>query len=140
MEEVMKIVSEFKEFIARGNVIDLAVGVVIGSAFTEVVTSVTKNFLNPIVDGVSQLIGFQSGLVLKLGTFSFGLGEIMNAIIQFLITAYCVFIIVKITNRFFKKQEKKKEEPAPKSEEVILLEEIRDLLKKQKNNIQKVEK
>lgn len=129
----MKFIKEFKEFIARGNVIDLAVGVVIGSAFTDVVTSVTQNFINPIVDGISQLIGFESGLVLKLGTFSFGLGEIMNAVIQFLITAYCVFIIVKITNKFFKKQEKKKEEENTKPEDIILLEEIRDLLKEKEN-------
>ena len=125
----MKLIKEFKEFIARGNVIDLAVGVVIGSAFTEVVTSVTKNFINPVVDGVSQLIGFKSGLVLTLGTFSFGVGEIMNAVIQFLITAYCVFIIVKVTNKFFKKEEKKKEEKVAKAPDIVLLEEIRDLLK-----------
>ncbi len=124
----MKYIKEFKEFIARGNVIDLAVGVVIGSAFTSVVTSITENFINPLVDGVSQLIGFKSGLVLKLGTFSFGLGQIMNAVIQFLITAYCVFIIVKITNKFFKKQEVKK----AKSDDIVLLEEIRDLLKDKK--------
>ena len=124
----MKYIKEFKEFIARGNVIDLAVGVVIGSAFTSVVTSVTENFINPLVDGVSQLIGFKSGLVLRLGTFSFGLGQIMNAVIQFLITAYCVFIIVKITNKFFKKQEVKKAKP----NDIVLLEEIRDLLKDKK--------
>ncbi len=124
----MKYIKEFKEFIARGNVIDLAVGVVIGSAFTSVVTSVTENLINPLVDGVSQLIGFKSGLVLKLGTFSFGLGQIMNAVIQFLITAYCVFIIVKITNKFFKKQEVKKAKP----DDIVLLEEIRDLLKNKK--------
>ena len=124
----MKYIKEFKEFIARGNVIDLAVGVVIGSAFTSVVTSVTENLINPLVDGVSQLIGFKSGLVLKLGTFSFGLGQIMNAVIQFLITAYCVFIIVKITNKFFKKQEVKKTKP----DDIVLLEEIRDLLKNKK--------
>ncbi len=124
----MKYIKEFKEFIARGNVIDLAVGVVIGSAFTSVVTSITENFINPLVDGVSQLIGFKSGLVLKLGTFSFGLGQIMNAVIQFLITAYCVFIIVKITNKFFKKQEVKKSKP----DDIVLLEEIRDLLKDKK--------
>lgn len=128
----MKYIKEFKEFIARGNVIDLAVGVVIGSSFSEVVSSVTKNFINPIIDGVSQLIGFQSGLVLKLGTFSFGVGEILNAIIQFLITAYCVFIIVKVTNRFFKKQKKEEEKVETKPEDVVLLEEIRDLLKKSK--------
>jgi len=128
----MKYIKEFKEFIARGNVIDLAVGVVIGSAFTEVVTSVTKNFINPLVDGVSQLIGFKSGLILKFGTFSFGVGEIMNAVIQFLITAYCVFMIVKITNRFFKKEEKKKEEKVTKAADIVLLEEIRDLLKEKK--------
>ena len=124
----MKYIKESKEFIARGNVIYLAVGVVIGSAFTSVVTSVTENFINPLVDGVSQLIGFKSGLVLKLGTFSFGLGQIMNAVIQFLITAYCVFIIVKITNKFFKKQEVKKAKP----DDIVLLEEIRDLLKDKK--------
>jgi len=128
----MKYLKEFKEFIARGNVIDLAVGVVIGSAFSNIVTSVTVNFINPIVDGISQLIGFKSGLVLKLGTFSFGVGEIMNAIIQFLITAYCVFIIVKITNKFLKKQKEKKEEVVKKAEDILLLEEIRDLLKEKK--------
>ena len=72
------------------------------------------------------------GLVLTLGTFSFGVGEIMNAVIQFLITAYCVFMIVKITNKFFKKQEEKKEEVQVKAADIVLLEEIRDLLKNKK--------
>ncbi|MDO4458580.1 MAG: large conductance mechanosensitive channel protein MscL [Clostridia bacterium] len=116
---------EFKAFIMRGNVLDMAVGVVIGGAFTAIVTSIVENLLTPII-----------GLCLKDSTFAewapggFGVGAVINAIITFLITAFVLFCIVKAVNKMSKKKE---EEPAPDpepSEEVLLLREIRDLLEK----------
>jgi large conductance mechanosensitive channel len=116
---------EFKEFIAKGNVLDMAVGVVVGSAFTAIVTSVVENLLTPII-----------GLLIPDTTFAdwapggFGIGAVINSIITFLITAFVVFVIVKAVNKFKKPKE---EEPAPDpepSEEVLLLREIRDALKK----------
>ena len=122
-------IEEFKTFIIRGNVLDMAVGVVVGSAFTAIVTSIVENLLTPII-----------GLLLPSSTFAewapggFGIGAVINAIITFLITAFVVFWIVKVVNRAMKKEEPK-EEPkeeapaAPTAEE--LLTEIRDLLKEQ---------
>lgn len=118
---------EFKEFIAKGNVLDMAVGVVVGSAFTAIVTSVVENLLTPII-----------GLFIPDTTFAnwapggFGIGAVINAIITFLITAFVVFVIVKAVNKFKKP---KKEEPAADpepSEEVVLLREILEELKKNK--------
>ncbi len=129
-------ISEFKTFIARGNVMDLAVGVIIGGAFSNIVTSLTNNILMPIVGIVVGGFNFTElschisvwgrEVVLNYGTF------IQNTV-DFLLTALCIFIIIKFINKFFnkKKEEEEKTEPV-KSDEVLLLEEIRDLLKKQK--------
>lgn len=121
-------VAEFKEFIMRGNVLDMAVGVVVGSAFTAIVTSIVENLLTPIIALIIGSTDF-SGIVVG----PFGVGAVINAIITFLITAFVVFWIVKVVNRLTPK--KKEEEPAPPepaaptTEE--LLAEIRDLLKAQ---------
>lgn len=129
--------NEFKTFIARGNVMDLAVGVIVGNAFSKIVTSLTDNILMPLVGIV---IGgfdftnlsytfhlFERTVELKYGIF------IQNTV-DFLLTAFCIFIVIKIMNKIFAKKEEttKKEVPAKpvKSDEVLLLEEIRDLLKK----------
>ena len=118
-------VDEFKTFIMRGNVLDMAVGVVVGSAFTAIVTSIVENLLTPII-----------GLLLPNSTFvewapgGFGIGAVINAIITFLITAFVVFWIVKVVNKLSKKKEEEAPAPAPAgptTEELLI--EIRDLLK-----------
>ena len=121
-------IDEFKEFIMRGNVLDLAVGVVIGSAFTAIVTAIVENLLTPIIGLIVGNTNFS-----KLVIAGFGVGNVINAIITFLITAFVVFWIVKVVNRIMPKKEEEPapEEPAgPTTEE--LLAEIRDLLKEQK--------
>ena len=125
-----KFFQEFKEFAMRGNVLDMAVGVVVGYAFTAIVTSIVQNLLTPLL-----------GLLIPDSTFAewapggFGIGAVINSIITFLITAFVVFLLVKGVNKLthLKKQEEPQEpeEPkAPTTEE--LLTEIRDLLKEQK--------
>lgn len=119
-------IGEFKQFIMRGNVLDMAVGVVVGSAFTAIVTSIVENLLTPMIAAIMGRADFSSIMV-----GPFGVGAVINAIVTFLITAFVVFWIVKVVNRLTPK--KKEEEPAPEepagptTEE--LLAEIRDLLK-----------
>ena len=120
-------IDEFKTFIMRGNVLDLAVGVVIGGAFTAIVTSIVENLLTPIIGLAMGNTDFSSLVVA-----GFGIGNVINAVISFLITAFVVFWIVKAVNRMMPKKEEEPapEEPAgPTTEE--LLAEIRDLLKEQ---------
>ncbi len=116
-------ISEFKTFIMRGNVLDMAVGVVIGSAFTAIVTSVVENLLTPVIALIMGKTDFSSIVV-----GPFGIGAVINAIVTFLITAFVVFWIVKAVNRLAPKKAEQPEEPkGPTTEE--LLTEIRDLLK-----------
>ena len=139
-----KIFNEFKTFIARGNVIDLSVGVVMGTAFSKIVTSLVNDVIMPLVGIAIGGIDFTS-LSFKLGDAVINYGNFIQEIVNFLIIAFCIFIIVKGINKLtenlekskeklLKKDEKKKEE-APKEEakssEELLLIEIRDLLKKQ---------
>jgi large conductance mechanosensitive channel len=124
-------IDEFKALIMRGNVLDMAVGVVVGSAFTAIVTSIVENLLTPII-----------GLLIPSSTFAewapggFGVGAVINAIITFLITAFVVFWIVRVVNKVTEKSKKAEEAapaapPEPSAEEKLLIE-IRDLLKEQK--------
>jgi len=122
-------IKEFKEFIARGNVIDLAVGVIIGGAFGKIVTSIVNDLLMPLIGVVSGGIDF-TGLSFKINEAEIKYGNFLQNVIDFLIIAFCIFILVKIVNKITRKKEEPKEEaPAPKPEDVVLLEEIRDLLK-----------
>ena len=125
-----KIFKEFKTFIERGNVIDLAVGVVIGSAFGKIVSSLVDDILMPIIGVIIGGLDF-SNLSIKVGDAKIMYGSFINNVIDFLIIAICIFLFVKIMNKIMKKKEEK---PAPpvKSDEVKLLEEIRDIMKKQK--------
>ena len=116
---------EFKQFIARGNVIDLAVGVIIGAAFTAIVKSLVKNLINPLIGLFIGRIDL-SNLTLKVGEANFRYGSFLNSIINFLIISFIVFLIVKAVNKFTKKEEG--ETPAAPTE-VDYLKEIRDLLK-----------
>lgn len=128
-----KHISGFKEFIAKGNVIDLAVGVIIGGAFGKIVTSIVNDILMPLIGIVLGGIDFTT-LSVKIGDAVITYGNFIQNVIDFLIIALCVYIMISVINKVtnkLKKEEEKKEE-AKKSEEVALLEEIRDLLKKNK--------
>lgn len=126
---------EFKKFIARGNVMDLAVGVIVGAAFTNIVTSLSNNILMPLIGLVIGGFNFKKlsasfevwgrEVTLEYGLF-------IQSTVDFLITAFCIFIIIKLMNNFFAKKEEEPKPVPPKSDEVKLLEEIRDLLKESK--------
>ena len=135
-----KIFKEFGDFIKRGNVIDLAVAVVIGGAFSAIVTSLVNDIIMPVIGMITGGIDF-SGLKATVGDATLAYGSFIQAVINFLIIAFVIFMVVKAMNTASEKvsklkhkkgEEETKEEPAPKSDEVILLEEIRDLLKKSK--------
>ncbi|CAM3201847.1 large-conductance mechanosensitive channel protein MscL [Lactiplantibacillus plajomi] len=123
-------IKEFKEFIARGNVIDLAVGVIIGSAFTAIVKSLTDNLINPLIGIFLGKIDL-SNLKVSIGDATFKYGAFLNSIINFFIVAIVVFILVKIINKVVnnKPADEEVEETPAASEQY--LEEIRDLLKEQ---------
>ena len=130
------LITEFKDFIAKGNVLDLAVGVIIGSAFSKIVTSLTDNILMTIVGVIVGNIDFTT-LSIRVNLFnrivSIRYGLFIQNVVDFLITALCIFFMVKVINKFMKKKKEEDKETAPaKSDEVKLLEEIRDLLKKSK--------
>ncbi len=128
----VKIIDEFKTFISRGNVMDLAVGVIIGGAFGKIVTSLVNDILMPIIGMAIGGLNF-SDLAINIQDAAIKYGAFIQNIIDFLIVAFCIFMIIKIINKFTAKFEKEKPATVPvKSEEVKLLEEIRDLLKKQK--------
>lgn len=124
---------DFKEFIKRGNVMDLAVAVVIGGAFGKIVSSLVDDIIMPLVGIIIGGHDFTS-LSVTIGTASINYGKFIQNVVDFLIVAFCIFVVMKIVNKFLNKT--KKEEPAPApaepSEEVKLLTEIRDLLKKKK--------
>lgn len=128
-----KMVKEFKEFISKGNVIDLAVGVVIGGAFGKIVTSLVDNIIMPLVGLVCGGINFTS-LTLKVKDAVIYYGIFIQNVVDFLIVAFCIFMFIKFINKLNRKKTKEEEkvEVPKKSDEVILLEEIRDVLKKRK--------
>jgi large conductance mechanosensitive channel len=133
----MSFFSEFKAFALRGNVIDLAVGVVIGASFGKIVSSLVDNIIMPPIGVLIGGIDF-ADLVVKIGSpvadakgvvtggAIIKYGVFLNTILQFIIVAIAIFLVVKLMNRLTKKQEAA---PAPPSAEVTLLTEIRDVLK-----------
>lgn len=129
------ILGEFKTFISRGNVMDLAVGVIVGGAFTSIVKSLVSDILMPIIGMVLVGINFNNlGFTIPWGNNPYiNIGGFLQAVITFLLTAACVFIIVKFINTFNKKKveeeiQDKEEQKEELSKEVMLLSEIRDLL------------
>ena len=137
----MGIVSEFKEFAMRGSVVDLAVGVVIGAAFGNIVTAfVDKVIMPPIgllvggVDFADWVITLREATIDAAGeevpAVVIGIGEFLNAVIQFLIIAFAIFMVIRTVNRLKRKQVAEAEEaPEAPAEDVLLLREIRDALK-----------
>ena len=140
MIELKNVLNEFKKFVSRGNVVDLAVGVIIGSAFSGIVTSLVNNIFTPLIGIVFGGVDF-SGLSITVRNSKIMYGAFFQSVFDFLITAVCLFIIVKILNKLNsnlqklskrEKEEAVKAEVPKKSADVILLEEIRDLLKENK--------
>ena len=128
-----KFVKEFKEFIAKGNVMDMAVGVIIGGAFGAIVSSLVDNILGPIIGMICGGVDF-SGLSVKLGEAQIMYGAFIQAIIDFLIVALVIFCIVKAVNKVkdaaAKKEEEKPEEPAGPTTEELLGDILAELKKK----------
>jgi len=126
-------INEFREFIARGNVMDLAVGIIIGAAFTAIVNSLVGDLINPLIGLLTGGVDFTSH-VIRIGegedAATFRYGAFMTAVINFLIIAWVVFLLVKAMNRMramVDTSEKAAETPGPTQEEVLI--EIRDLLR-----------
>lgn len=128
-QDVKKGFNEFKSFISRGSVVDMAVGVIIGGAFGKIVTSLVNDILMPLIGVIVGGVDF-SNLSIKVGDATIAYGNFIQTIFDFLIVAFCIFLMVKLFERFRKKE--RKEEAPKKSDEVLLLEEIRDLLAKNK--------
>mgnify|MGYP004723952813 CR=1 FL=1 len=122
---------EFKKFIARGNVLDLAVGVIVGGAFSSIVTSLVNNIFTPIIGLIVGGVDFSS-LSITFRDTKIMYGAFIQSVIDFLIVAFCLFIVVKAVNKVTHKKEEKPAVPV-KSAELKTLEEIRDILK---NDIQ----
>ncbi len=134
-----KFFDEFKEFISRGNVMDMAVGIIVGSAFTAIVTSLVNDLIMPLVGIITGGINI-SDLAVTVGTANLKYGSFLQAVINFLIISFVVFSMVKAMNAAKNKAEalagKKKAEEEKKEEEkpdpqIVLLTEIRDLLQKE---------
>ena len=135
----MKLFDEFKAFVMRGNVVDMAVGVIIGAAFGKIVTSLVNDIFMPIIGMILGNVNFSS-LEIKLGEPVEGVeqaaikyGMFIQEIVNFIIIAFCIFMFIKLINRI---QKKKEEAPAPAPEptkEEVLLTEIRDALTKMAN-------
>lgn len=135
-----KILKEFQTFVSRGNVLDMAVGVIIGGAFTAIVNSLVNDILMPIIGMIMAGINLKA-IEIVLPWSLFGqppvhllVGSFLQAILTFLLTAVCVFAIVKVMNVIKDKTSKKKKEEAPAAPpapdpQIVLLTEIRDLLK-----------
>jgi large conductance mechanosensitive channel len=137
----MGMMSEFKEFAMRGNVVDLAVGVVIGGAFGKIVGSLVDQIIMPPIGILTGGVDFSAlKWVLKPGDDSdpkhkiaevaIGYGAFLNTVLQFIIIAFAIFIVVKAINRVSRKPEPAPAPPPPTPEDVLLLREIRDSLKR----------
>jgi len=133
----MGLFKEFKEFAMRGNVIDLAVGVVIGAAFGKIVTSLVDDIIMPPIGYVTGGVDFSAmKYVIKpadpaaeIAEVAINYGNFINVVIQFLIVAFCIFMVVKAINSLQKKKEEAPAAPPAPTKEETLLTEIRDLLK-----------
>lgn len=127
--KISSTLKEFKDFIARGNVFDMAIGVIIGSAFGKIVSSLVDNIFMPIIGIIIGGHDF-SNLTITFKDATIGYGVFLQNIVDFLIVALCIFLVVKMASKFKKKEEVKEEKKD--SEEVVLLREIRDALVKKK--------
>ncbi|HIV02211.1 MAG TPA: large conductance mechanosensitive channel protein MscL [Candidatus Aphodoplasma excrementigallinarum] len=120
---------EFKAFALKGNVVEMAVGVIIGTAFSAIVNSLVKDLITPLFGIILGGIKFDS-LSVQVGDSVITYGNFIQSVVNFLIISLTIFLFIKLSNKIFhRKEEIKKEEAAKKSEEVLLLEDIRDSLR-----------
>ena len=132
-----KFIAEFKEFALKGNMFDLAIGMIIATAFNTVVKSIVDDVMMPIFGIILGGKDF-SGLAVKVGEAQIKYGMLIQNLINFVIIAFCLFMMVKVMNKLKNPkpvEEEKPAEPAPKPDDIALLEEIRDLLAKEKANL-----
>ena len=143
-EKSLGLFGEFKEFVKRGNVLDMAVGVVIGGAFGAIVTSLVNDIIMPLVSLATGGLDFTNWFVAldgktyatieeaqAAGAATLNYGNLISVVLNFLIVAFCIFMVVKAMNKFMKKKEEvNEEEPPKKPDDIVLLEQIRDLLKR----------
>lgn len=129
----MEMLKEFKEFISKGNVMDMAVGIIIGGAFTAIVTALVDSILMPVIGALCGGLSV-ADMSITVGNAAIGYGAFIQAIIDFLLVAWVLFMIIKALNKakaaVAKEEEPAPEEPEEKPADIVLLEEIRDLLKK----------
>lgn len=126
-------ISEFKKFALKGNMIDLAIGVMIATAFNNVVSSIVNDILMPIFGVILGGRDF-STLAIEFGDAKICYGLLIQNLINFFIISFCLFIVVKSMNRLMKHNEKEEAEEPKKPDDIVLLEEIRDTLKGMKEN------
>lgn len=132
----MGFVKEFREFAVKGNVVDLAVGVIIGAAFGKIVTSLVSDIIMPPIGYITGGIDFSQKKILlkpadpakKIAEVAITYGNFINTIIQFLIIAFCIFLVVKLINAMKRKEEAAPAAPPAPSKEELLLTDIRDIL------------
>ena len=120
------LLKEFREFAIKGNVVDLAVGVIIGTAFGKIVSSLVADIIMPLIGVIIGGIHYED-LVLEFGDAQITYGKFIENLIDFIVIAFVIFMMVKLINRF-RRQEEPKAAPPPRQEQ--LLEEIRDLLRR----------
>ena len=127
---IKKEIGEFKEFINRGNVIEMSIGVLMGTSFSKIVTSIVNDVLMPTIGIFMGGLDF-TNIVFKIKDAEIKVGSFIQSVVDFLIVAICIFVFIKILSKLTKKKIEKEEtkKKIKKSDEVILLEEIRDLLK-----------
>lgn len=143
-----KFLDEFKAFAMRGNVVDMAIGVVIGGAFGKIISSLVSDVIMPLIGLVSGGLDFttlrwvireahvtESGK--EIAEASLNYGNFIQTAVDFIIIAFSIFLVIKLINNFKKKEEEAPAAPAPKPAQEVLLEEIRDLLKDQNTQVKK---
>ncbi len=125
----MGMLKEFKEFAMKGNIVDLAVAVIIGAAFGKIVTALTDSIIMPVISLILGKGGV-SELSVTIGNTVFPIGNLLQAIIDFILVAFVLFLLIKAMNKVIRKKEAAPAAPPPTPEDIILLREIRDALKK----------
>ena len=129
---------DFKEFAFKGNVLDMAIGVIIGAAFGKIVTSLVNDLIMPIISILTGGINFTDLKFVitpahgDVAENAVAYGSFIQNVVDFLIIAFCIFLFVRLIEKFKKKEDAKVEEAPAKADDVVLLEEIRDLLKTKK--------
>ena len=125
----MSFAREFREFAIKGNVVDLAVGVIIGAAFGKIVASVVEDMVMPLIGTMLGGVNF-AGLSVVVGTATIKYGKFLQTCLDFLIIAWAIFLMVKLINRMKRESPPVPAAPPPPTRQEVLLEEIRDLLKR----------